>query len=70
MEIAFVAILNDGRIAQAGSPDEAITDKNLQAAYEVDIRVDQLEDGRRRNDCFPEPSESIGKSRGYSEPLN
>jgi len=65
-----VAILNDGRIGQVGSPDEAVTDKNLQATYEVDIRVDQLEDGRRCNACFSAPSESIGKSRGYSEPLN
>ncbi len=48
-----VAILNNGRIAHVGTPDEVITEKNLQSTYGVDVRVVQLEEGGMRKACFP-----------------
>ena len=48
-----VAILNNGRIAQAGLPDEVITEENMKATYGVDVRVVQLEEGGLRKVCIP-----------------
>jgi iron complex transport system ATP-binding protein len=57
----IVAILNNGRIAHVGAPDEVITEKNLKATYGVDVRVLQLEEGGLRKACFPVLSNSIRK---------
>jgi iron complex transport system ATP-binding protein len=48
-----VAIMNNGQIAHMGAPDEVITDENLRAAYGVDVRVVQVEEGSLRKACFP-----------------
>jgi iron complex transport system ATP-binding protein len=52
-----VAILNNGRIAHVGAPEEVVTEKNLQVTYGVDVRVVQLEEGGLRKACFPTLSE-------------
>ena len=48
-----VAILNNGRIAQVGAPDEVITEESMKATYGVDVKIVQLEDGGVRKACFP-----------------
>ncbi len=48
-----VAILNNGRIFQVGSPDEVITEQNMKTTYGVDVRVVQLGEGGIRKACFP-----------------
>jgi iron complex transport system ATP-binding protein len=50
---SVVAILNDGRIAHKGSPDEVITEENMRTTYGVDVRVIQLEEGGARKACLP-----------------
>ena len=64
-----VAILNKGRIAQVGTPDEVMTDSNLQATYGVDVRVVQLEEGGLRKACFPALGNSVRVSEGRAEAL-
>ena len=59
---SVVAILNNGRIAQVGTPDEVITEGNMKATYGVDVRIIQLEEGGVRKACFP----SLGKLRHQS----
>jgi iron complex transport system ATP-binding protein len=48
-----VAILNNGQIAQAGAPDDVISEKNMKATYGIDVRIVQLEEGSLRKACFP-----------------
>jgi iron complex transport system ATP-binding protein len=50
---SVVAILNNGRIAQIGAPDEVITEESMKATYGVDVRIIQLEEGGARKACFP-----------------
>ncbi len=49
----IVAIMNNGRIAQKGPPDEVITDDSLKRTYGVDVRVVRLEEGSLSKACFP-----------------
>ena len=48
-----VAILNNGRIAAIGSPDEVITEENMKTTYGVDVQIVDLPDGVARKACFP-----------------
>jgi iron complex transport system ATP-binding protein len=50
---SMVAILKDGRLANAGPPDEVITEESMKATYGVDVRIVQLEDDGMRKACFP-----------------
>ncbi|RPI71731.1 MAG: ABC transporter ATP-binding protein, partial [Desulfobacteraceae bacterium] len=48
-----VAILNHGRIVQHGPPDRIITEANMKATYDVDVRVLYVAEGVERKACFP-----------------
>ncbi len=50
---SVVAILNNGRFASVGSPDEVITEESMKATYGVDVRIVQLDEGGLRKACFP-----------------
>jgi iron complex transport system ATP-binding protein len=49
----IVAILNDGRLAHVGPPDEVITESNMKATYGIDVRIVQLQEEGLRKACFP-----------------
>lgn len=49
----LVAILNNGSIAQIGTPDEVITESNLRMAYGADVRVVGERESVDRKICFP-----------------
>jgi iron complex transport system ATP-binding protein len=53
-----VAILNGGRIAAIGTPDEVITERNMKMAYGVNVRIVCLEDGGMCKACFPALTET------------
>ena len=46
-----VALLHDGRVRATGTPDTALTGDTLSAAYQIDVRVERLADGRTV--CLP-----------------
>jgi iron complex transport system ATP-binding protein len=50
-----VAIMNRGALAWRGAPDEVITDRNLEEAYGVAVRVVRVGEGVNRKACFPFP---------------
>jgi iron complex transport system ATP-binding protein len=47
------AILNRGRIAEIGAPDDVVTEDNLKSAYGVDVRVVCTGETVERKVCFP-----------------
>jgi iron complex transport system ATP-binding protein len=48
-----VAILDNGRIAFQGTPDEVITEANMKKTYGVNVRVVRMEEGGLHKTCFP-----------------
>lgn len=48
-----VAVMNGGRMAQRGRPEEVITDRNMGAAYGVEVRVLHVGGEVDRKGCFP-----------------
>jgi iron complex transport system ATP-binding protein len=49
-----VAMLNQGRIAVAGPPEEVITPATLGAVYGVDIKVLRIDEGTTSSICLPQ----------------
>jgi iron complex transport system ATP-binding protein len=50
---SVVAILNEGRIARQGTPDEVITEENMKTTYGVDVRIIRIDEGGVRKACLP-----------------
>jgi iron complex transport system ATP-binding protein len=48
-----VAILNHGRIAVKGRPEEVLTDVSMKETYGIDVRVLYVTEGVNRKACFP-----------------
>jgi iron complex transport system ATP-binding protein len=63
-----VAILNHGRIAQKGTPQEIITDENMRDTYDVEVRVLYVGEGVNRKACFPSLRDLSSGRSGQESP--
>lgn len=48
-----VAIMNGGNFTALGAPDEVITEENLQAIYNIPVRVREFQEDINRKVCIP-----------------
>lgn len=48
-----VALMNGGSFSQVGTPDEVITEENLQAMYRTKLRIIDFEEEKGRKLCVP-----------------
>jgi len=48
-----VALMQKGRVLEIGTPDEVITDENLEKVYNIKVRVINVDSGINRKICVP-----------------